>query len=57
MIWHVFFIAVKIIEKCIVDTDFVDVDSVIADYKRSLDWIVFYKEKGNKYNTIYTVTL
>ena len=57
MIWHGFLIAVKIIEKCIVDTDFVDVDSVIADYKRSLDWIVFYKERRNKNDTIYTVTI
>lgn len=30
------FISVSIIEKCIVDTDFVDIDQVVKEYKRSL---------------------
>lgn len=30
------FISVSIIEKCIVDTDFVDVDHIVEEFKRSL---------------------
>ena len=43
----------KVIEKCIVDTDFPDVDSLVDKYRRSLSPLFFvsYKQSYSFFNS------
>ena len=42
-------IPMKVIEKCIVDTDFPDVDSLVDKYRRSLSPLFFVSYKQSYY--------